>query len=357
MFNIDDIYTGWSLKRLSRHILYWLFWLLFFASMNTSYQGYSIWVWIAVELLFMIIKLPYTYFVIYFFVPRFLLTKKYFKFILFTVLFAGIGSVFMLGIDQQIIAPLLFGEEPFFKWKIKIGYKMIDLVYIAMLPTIYKLLQSQRQQEKKTQRITEEKLTAELQLLKNQLHPHFLFNTLNNLYGMVLTQDKKSPEVVLRLSEIMSYMLYECDQATIRLSREIDHLKNYIELEKIRHGKRVDLNFESSGPIEEIHIAPLLLLPFIENAFKHGVEKNEDQSWISINLWVAEKRLEFMVENNLPSYQQEEAERMQTHSGIGLENVRRRLALVYPNQHELIIEETDTFFVKLSLNLDNLEKE
>lgn len=351
MLDFDKVYTGWSFKRLSRHVLYWSSWLLFFAVMNANYKEFSLGTWLQVELVIMLVKLPYTYFVIYFLVPRFLLKKQYLIFAFFVISLGMLGGFLMVTLDNNIINPIMFANNGAYKWELKIGYKILDLIYIASLPTILKLLQWQRQQEKQTQDLAEGKLRAELQLLKNQLHPHFLFNTLNNLYGMVLTQDKKSPEVVLRLSEIMSYMLYECDKPLIKLEKELDHLNNYIELEKIRHGKRVDLTFEKSGGIEGKSIPPLLLIPFVENAFKHGVENSEKQSWIRINIWVEENKLEFMVENSIPECNGTPDLEVKMHSGIGLENVRRRLTLLYPEQHQLIIQNGETYFVKLVLSV------
>ena len=155
--------------------------------------------------------------------------------------------------------------------------------------------------------MVEQKLGAELKVLKNQLHPHFLFNTLNNLYSMVLTQHPRASEVVVRLSDIMSYMLYDCERRLIDLEKEIENLKNYIELEKIRYGKRLDISFETGGKIAGKSIPPLLLLPFLENAFKHGVGKNERASWVRINLWVNDEELTYLVENSLPDVPSSEA--------------------------------------------------
>ncbi len=351
MFSFDKIYTTWSLERLSRHVFYWLLWLLFFAMVNSNYQEESFWSWVQVELVVMTIKLPFTYFVIYYLVPRYLIKKEWLAFAIFAGLLAIVGGMAISALDIYIISPIIFGENQEHFWTMRIGFKIVDLIYIASLPTIIKLLQSYIQQEKQTRQITEEKLNAELQLLKNQLQPHFLFNTLNNLYGMVLTQDKKSPQVVLRLSEIMNYMLYESDRNSIALEKEIEHLNNYIELERIRHGKRLDLVFEKSGTFENKRIAPLLLLPFVENAFKHGVENNGNPTWIRMNVWVNEQSFEFMVENALPEHSEQPSGQPTTLGGIGLQNVKKRLALLYPERHHLTIRNMETYFVKLRLEL------
>jgi sensor histidine kinase YesM len=283
-------------------------------------------------------------------VPRFLIKKAYLAFCVSVALAAVLGSLGVLVLHLFIVTPFIF-DEAIFTFSFLMVYKILDLIYIASIPTIFKLLQWHIQQEKQTHQITKQKLDAELQLLKNQLQPHFLFNTLNSLYGMVLTQDKNAAQVVLRLSDMMSYMLYESDHQTIALKKEIEQLDNYIELQKIRHGKRMELAFEKSGAWEGRRIAPLLLLPFVENAFKHGVEKNDHQSWIRINIWTNATSLEFMIENSLPENQGMPSSSISVVGGIGLENVKKRLELLYPKRYELTVRRKETHFVRLKLML------
>ena len=353
MFDIDKVYNNWSVERITRHIVYWMLWLIFFAVVNSNYHEGHFGLWIQIEITVMLIKLPFTYFVIYFLVPRYLIQKAYFQFALWVGISSIIGGIITNALYYYIMAPIFFNETYPTFWTLKIGFKVVDLIYVASLPTILKLIQRQIQQEKHTRQITEEKLNAELQLLKSQLQPHFLFNTLNNLYGMVLTKDEASPQVVIRLSEIMSYMLYESDHTHISLEKEIKHLNNYIALEKIRHHDRLDLTFEISGPLEGKRIAPLLMLPFVENAFKHGVEQSETSAWICINIWINENTMEFMVENSIPEIKENDTDATKMLGGIGLENVKKRLTLLYPNQHRLIIRNGTTHFAKLILELSN----
>lgn len=354
MFRIEKIYQGWTLERIARHIFYWLAWLLFYAIINSSYHDDPIMNWVEIELIFMIIKLPFTYFVIYYLVPQFLIKKQYPLFFIIGSIFAAIGGLGVWLVDFYIITPSYFGKYPSQLWNFKIAYKMLDLVYIASLPTILKLLQSHIHQERLTLQVSEQKLGAELKLLKNQLQPHFLFNTLNNLYGMVLTGHEKAAEVVVRLSDMMSYMLYECEGNTIPLEKEVNNLENYIELEKIRYGKRLEVSFEKSGDISNKIIAPLLFIPFVENAFKHGVGNSEQHSWVRINLWVEKDQLFFLIENSITENQEEEELSSKTQKGIGLANVQKRLELLYPGEHQLELKREDTFLVQLNLKLNEL---
>ncbi|MEO0340439.1 MAG: sensor histidine kinase [Bacteroidota bacterium] len=350
MFRIEKIYTSWTAERIARHVLYWMGWLFFYATLNSADPSHTMMDWIQVELFVMLIKLPFVYFVIYFLVPRFLFTKKYLVFIILLISVAAIGGFMLLYMYNDVIYPYVFGKGHS-KGVKRVYYLLLDLIYIASLPTIYKLIQNQIQQERFTQKIVAQKLGAELKLLKNQLHPHFLFNTLNNLYGMVLSGHPQAADVVVRLSDLMSYMLYDCEGDRIGLEKEIGHLSNYIELEKIRYGERLELSFETSGAIQQQEIAPLLLIPFLENAFKHGVEKSEKNAWVRINLWVENDVLHFLIENSIPEGSDNELP--DTQSGIGLQNVKQRLALLYPDRQELLVQKTDTFLVKLNLNLDD----
>ncbi|MEO1655449.1 MAG: histidine kinase, partial [Bacteroidota bacterium] len=235
---------------------------------------------------------------------------------------------------------------------LKINYKALDLIYISSIPIALKLLQSQIRQEQLTLRMAEQKLSAELKLLRNQLQPHFLFNTLNNLYGMVLTQDAKASDVVLRLSDMMSYMLYECDGPLVPLEKEIKNLENYIELEKVRYGDRLSVSLETGGDIQDKMLPPLLFIPFVENAFKHGAGKSTQASWIRINLWVVGNQLQWIMENSLENGTVTD-EHPQVHSGIGLANVRKRLELIFPEKYSLDIKCEETFLVQLKIDLEN----
>lgn len=349
MLSFEKTYPDWTFERIARHVFYWLAWLIFYATVNSSYYDESFWTWIEVELFIMPIKLPYTYFVIYYLVPNYLIKKDYSHFFFWAISLAIIGGIGIRSMDGFYIAPNILNTEcgPF--WTFKISYKVVDLIYIASLPTVLKLIQRNFQHEQLHKELAEQKLQAELQNLKNQLQPHFLFNTLNNLYGMVLTTDKKAPDVVLRLSNMMSYMLYECQSDWMPLDKEIANLKNYIELEKIRYDDRLDISFEVGGAVDSVQITPLLFIPFVENAFKHGPAKNEQLSWIRMHLFVNENELDFMIENSLSEDKLTESGSNQ--SGIGLKNVRKRLELIYPAKHELIIENGTTHLVRLKIKL------
>jgi len=190
-----------------------------------------------------------------------------------------------------------------------------------------------------------EKILAELQTLKAQINPHFLFNTLNNLYSLSIEKSDKSPELILKLSDMMSYILYDCKVEQISLKQEIDFIENYLELEKHRFEDQVQVRFNHSNIDETISVAPLLFIPFVENAFKHG--GSNDVLSIDIVIRTNADALLFEIQNSVYS---DDMMKQKKKSGIGIENVKRRLNLLYPGMHSLKIEKNDeSFNVKLTI--------
>jgi len=197
---------------------------------------------------------------------------------------------------------------------------------------------------------TEEKLKeVHLQLLQGQLHPHFLFNMLNNLYGLVKEDVKASREVIVKLSELLDYMLYECNKNEIELTEEIQFIRNYIELERLRHDEDFNVRFDFPQNTREIKIAPLILFPFVENAFKHGFRNTENNA-IHIELQTDEEKLIFRVSNHTAA-PSSDPYLNQEGKGIGLKNSRERLNLLYKDKHKLNIEQQNqTYSVHLEIS-------
>jgi two-component system sensor histidine kinase AlgZ len=193
-------------------------------------------------------------------------------------------------------------------------------------------------------KLKNEKAKTELMLLKSQVSPHFFFNMLNNLYGLIGKDAKKAQKLVLKLSDMMRYSIYEGEKDLVTLNEEIDYLKNYIELHKMRYHKRIDINFNCQ--IEEDHkVMPLLFIILLENAFKHGIERLRDSAYVTINMITFKDEIQFSVENNFDSSENVEE------PGIGLKNLKQRLELVYPNRHKLSFSIVEKVYkVKLTLN-------
>lgn len=190
---------------------------------------------------------------------------------------------------------------------------------------------------KEYRRIKNEHWRAQLELLKSKIDPHFFFNTLNNLYGLAMEKSDQTGPTILKLSEVMRYTIYNGEKDVVDLAEEIEYLKQYIEIHKIRYKKSVEISFQEEIESTDIKIAPLLFINLLENAFKHGVEKLADHAFLDVHVKASKKRIKFSVKNNYdPSIKQEE--------GHGLKNLRDRLALLYPNKHHLYIQQRGGVF-------------
>lgn len=193
-----------------------------------------------------------------------------------------------------------------------------------------------------------EKAKAELQLLKSQIHPHFLFNTLNNVYFLTLTASQKAPEMLEKLTGMLGYILNECNQSYVPLEKEIKMIEDYMALEKIRYGERLEMELEIKGNYKTKMISPLLLIPLVENSFKHGASKMLEHPWVSLNITVDGEYLLLLMSNSRP----EEAILPHHNGHIGLKNLKKRLQLLYPAAHELsIVNRADSYEVFLKIEL------
>ncbi|NRB48920.1 MAG: histidine kinase [Saprospiraceae bacterium] len=205
-----------------------------------------------------------------------------------------------------------------------------------------------RRKEKRAIELEKEKLETEMKFLKSQINPHFLFNALNNIYTLTLTQSKSAPEHLLRLSDMLRYMLYECKADRVPLSAEINYLQNYIQMKKLKDSGGMNIEVHLPAQTPDLQIAPLLFIPFVENAFKHSKIEDLEKGWIKIKLRTVERELRFCVSNSIPAqnFTKDQV------GGIGLDNVQRQLQLMYPGQYSLDIEKKESLFaVQLRIQL------
>ena len=333
--------------------LYWVTasLLLFFIFSN---QQYDLVVRAPVVIVLTLMSIGVTQFINCYLIPRFLFQRRFFRFfylLLFTIIFS-------IWVNILCIILILFYTTLHFRGSalpnntdlillLSGSYIIIFFATVVhfIVESYSKLIERDRIERQQTE--TELKLKeAKIKLLQGQLHPHFLFNMLNNLYGLWMEKSDSTPDVILKLSSLLDYMLYECDREKVLLEHEIKFITNYIDLESIRHDSRLNLNLQLPNSYNETEIAPLLLFAFVENAFKHGVNKNSGVS--NINLMVSNigNVIHFSITNN---FSQAES----SNHGIGLENVKERLNLLYPAKHELKIDSSNNqFSIELTLITD-----
>lgn len=345
MSNITSIFKN----RIFLHILFWAAHLIFYGILHGSFAdnyGQTFFE----EAIYLPVKIIFTYFVLYFLLPRYILTGRYAAFILIFIV-----SSFAAGTAQRMIAytidfplyyPEYLSEPPFYL--IKIIKTFVYIYQVVFTAVMIKLLRYWYVNQQAQQVLTQEKLEAELKFLKTQIHPHFLFNTLNNLYALTLKKSEKAPEMVLKLSELINYMLYECTANEVPLNKEVKFIQNYIAIEKMRYGDKLEVDVRISGE-QNRNIAPMIILPFVENCFKHGASEELQQSWVTVQIEASSDAIIIKVENS-------KSNNGNNHhgNGIGIQNVKRRLALLYPNRHELkILDGKETFLVILTIQATN----
>lgn len=356
MVTLDATY--WKKYRVWWHILAWLIYTPIVASAwgGPFSEGFLY------ELSLLPAKVCIIYLNLYVLLPRLLLKKKYLQYLLAVVFCLFLGAVWQRIMVLYVYIPMQGGNinAPFFNFPIMLRVAMIINSILILTSGAYILMKGYQYQQM-IKELEKEKLSAELKFLKSQVQPHFLFNTLNNLYGLTLRQSPKAPEIVLKLSELMRYMLYKTNTARVPLSQEINYLKNYISLEKIRYDDAVKVFFQVHGDILDKEIAPMLLISFIENSFKHGVSEGLENAWVKIIIKIEENTLFLDIANSLTHQPQllnrsQENENLlhedNTEGGVGLPNVKHRLDLLYKDQYTLDLQQNqESYHIKLKLEL------
>ncbi|MDP4281885.1 MAG: histidine kinase [Bacteroidota bacterium] len=326
------------------HVLIWFFIFLvplIFIEDPVARRHFMIFGWY-----FFLIIAAYFYLNYLILIPRFLLRKKIFLFILFLVL--GWITIGLIDIAYHYIYFNCFfikrPHPPYYKFLIFTIYPALFALAVSLSIRItgYWL-----KAEKQKKEMENEKLISELAFLKSQINPHFLFNVLNNICSLARKKSDDTENAIIKLAQIMRYMLSDSKNEKVGLEKEVEYLNNYIELQKLRISDKVDIQFQIEGSPDSKMIEPLLLIPFVENAFKYGISYLED-SGIYIGLRILEDRLFFSVENKI----RKKEPSMPVESGIGLKNVIRRLDLLYPGQHKLTIQDNgENYIVNLEIKI------
>jgi two-component system, LytTR family, sensor kinase len=334
----DSPLPGLLSHRWVLHVLFWIAYYLFYCLVVIygMYHIHDLSFYFQL-ILFFPFDITLVYFNFYVLIPRFLSARKYFYYglsLLAAALIGGLVNVLLKRMWAHVGSPLwAFSSDFNFA---NVGGAILERFYLLGPTTAIKLAKDwvksqQLMKEKETQY-----LETELNFLKAQIQPHFFFNTLNNLYSLTLKKSDLAPEVVLKLSDLMSYMLYESNTPRVALQKEIAYLQNFVDLEKLRFGGRLTVSWTIEGPAEQVSIPPMILILFVENSFKHGVKDNIDKINIEIVLKVEKDSLFFSIKNPVSPIHTPTGT-----AGIGLKNVKRRLEILYGRNYTLDIGEKD----------------
>ena len=358
------IFSNERKYRIRRHLVFWIAWWLFMSLLYARFVPtadglpYQVAVSLVDALLYMPAHMFFTYSIILFVIPRYLVKGKYIfsaaLVLLACVLTAMLSNLIYLGLVNKVNHFLFPGIEfedihPHGSYFVTLLAGLRGGLTVGGMGAAIKLMKYFYFKEQRNLQLQKENMESQLQVLKAQIHPHFLFNTMNNIYSYTQNTSPEASRLVMGLSDILRYMLYDCNQSTVSLTKELKMIEEFISLEKVRYGNRLELHIDLPSTTQNVYIAPLLLVPFVENCFKHGISDMLDQPWLSLDISLVENEMIMKLMNGKPSG----ISRQRTTHGIGINNVRKRLEFLYPDRHELmIIEEEEVFVVNLKMILE-----
>jgi sensor histidine kinase YesM len=328
------------------HVLFWMGVFVFWFYLRfQDYASHSI--AFAITLVKVTDLALMVYIVNYLLIPRLLYKKKYFAFVASFILIILLSGFLKMAIMGEITGQTIFAS-PFSNLKTKFYENIISDFFLVTSGAAFKLIFDYIEMQQRFAILAKEKAEAELSFLTSQINPHFLFNSLNSVYFLINKENAEARQALHKFSDMLRYQLYEIKGSRIPIEKELGYLKDYVDLQKLRKDENYSVEFNCSPEVKGFSIEPLLLIPFVENAFKHISHKNSRQNFVKLDINRSNGHFNFVVENS------KEAERTtELHGGIGLNNVKRRLELLYPEKHELTIDEEENIYkVNLKLKID-----
>jgi len=365
--SLRELHKIFKTNKIYLYIVYWIVYLAFFSVQRFFARSFIVSATGLVDAsslntfkLSLLTNLAYlpevilsTHFVVDFLLPKFYFRNRFYIFSFLLGLTILINPVFSYLVRTYIVDAYIDpSPTPYSFYNI---FATILIFVFGLAPLAwFRIAAHLREDLLFHQKIDNDRLKAllklketELKLLKSQLHPHFLFNTLNNLYSLALEKSDKTPDLIIRLGDMLSYIIYDCSSDKVPLTKEVDFIKSFIELQRVRFDS-CEIIFNIEGDITNHSIAPMLLHTFIDNSFKHGANKITGESWIRIYIELHNGTLVFSVVNNKLNKQ----EKAKESTGIGIDNTRKRLDLIYRGSYELVIKDSEneySVFLRLRL--------
>ena len=302
------------------------------------------------------------YALIYFVIPKYLLKQKYWPTavltiicFLITALLSTILTIFVIDNLRLFMMGADYGTGPFRKTTISFHLAMLaglrGGLTVGGIAAAIKLMKYWYVKEQRNLQLQKENAESQLQLLKAQVHPHFLFNTLNNIYSFTQNTSPVAANMISGLSDLLRYILYDCTLPLVPLSKELKMVKDYINLEQTRYGNRLEVHLDLPANTNDMYIAPLLLLPFVENCFKHGTSNVLEEPWMNLQVTLEQNTMQMKLVNGKTN----QNDSLPGRPGIGIINVQKRLELLYPGKHQLAItNDADVFVVNLKIELERI---
>ena len=337
--------ASFFIKYKLHHVLFWL--LLFGLWFMLRYEGYAT-QWLAFKITFIKIVdlMLMVYTTNYLLIPFLLYRKRYVLFVLLFIAMILISSFTKMYIIGQVAndPTIFFGKN----LKARIYDNVIPHFFLVIAGAAFKLVFDQLRLQKRIAELAKENAEAELNFLKSQINPHFLFNSLNSVYFLIDKSNPDARQALHTFSDMLRYQLYEANGEKIPIEKEINYLQDYVHLQQLRKDENYKVQFNCSPEVKNFSIEPLLLIPFVENAFKHISHKTNEANFVKVDLTRSNGYFEFAVENS----REKGIYTTEQHGGIGMTNVKRRLELLYPDTHKLdVMDDANTFKVNLKLKI------
>jgi len=339
---------NWFFRYKLHHLLFWLVYFIFWTSFSAIKYGTPTPYALLITGAYFIGQASIVYSFIYWLIPKYFNNKKYLRFTIWSIIMllitSGFIDVFVVSLIKHVIPDFDFNIASFFPLAI------ITNFYAALVSFAIKIINERIKTERRNKELEKAKTENELRFLKSQINPHSLFNIINSIYVLIKKDPDLAAKTLARFADMLRYQLYECNADAVPIEKEIIYLNNYIELEKLRKGSCLIIDYFVDNNTDNFLIAPLLIIPFIENAFKYVSAFNDKENKVAIKLNYQNHSFELLVEN---TFDENAETSSKSHEGIGLENVKRRLELIYNGRHKLIINKTDKIFTVL-LNIQIL---
>ncbi len=341
---------SWLLKYKIHHILFWVAYYIFWVSISMHNFGSSVSRAVLATTIYFIGQAGTGYWCMYYLVPRYFFTKRYVPFAIFSLCGMLLGAFFITaGMTQLFYSLFTKGPNPI-SFGTYFAYSCLSVFFSSIMFISARVIKERVQTQKMHAALEKEKTENELKFLKSQINPHFLFNAINSIYVLIKKNPELAASTLAKFSDMLRYQLYECNFSEVPIAREIEYLNNYIELERLRKDGTLTIDYKVDLQRDSFLISPLLIIPFVENAFKHVSSFTDRKNFIDVSLNYQDGLFSLLVRNSVDGEKPHQTKGVV--GGIGQDNTKRRLSLIYPGRHKLIVEEdVDVYNISLTIQV------
>lgn len=341
---------SWLLKYKIHHILFWVAYYIFWTSISRHNYGSSLSKAVLATTVYFIGQAGTGYWCMYYLVPRYFFTKKYGQFAILALCGILLGALFITVCMMALFYSLFTKGPSPISFGTYFAYSCLSVFFSTIMFIAVRVIKERVQTQKMHAALEKEKTENELKFLKSQINPHFLFNAINSIYVLIKKDPELAAATLAKFSDMLRYQLYECNFSEVPIAKEIEYLNNYIELERLRKDGSLTIDYKVDLHQDSFFISPLLIIPFVENAFKHVSNFTDRKNFIDVSMNYRDGLFNLLVRNSAELEKPHQIK--DAAGGIGQDNTKRRLKLIYPDRHKLIVEQgAETYFISLTIQL------